>query len=488
MESSPSSGLEAAAAAAIGGICSRSAAPVEVTMANSCSSQERLGDETMDSSCTGTCTGGSEVHVIVPRTPEEHQAFLQTQRQVQTIEEEEEKCEEHQDLQAAVSSSTTSTDHESAKSKSNLIPPSKQQPRGKTPAKRGLRKNGSSESDSSSAEMMVVVPLPAMRGLRKNSYTCTDRRISDHNHHLPREETADVNANLSFLEELASGVEPLPVEPAAPALLRNSTHNYRQSLPGAFAQMPGVAFSQQPNTHTGSAEHHDDDDHHRNSTCNTTVETASATTEGLVQARQVTDDELESSSQLQQARAVTARQLKLQQKHRQQQSSYWQNKPACGILSVVLAGVVVAILLGVGLAAFLGNDIVGTIPSHLGLFPVLADLRLHNNPHLSGSLPTELGMLTRMMQLDLSNLPLLTGTIPSELALLTANLSYLNFTGSHGLSGPISSELCSLLNKNCSYKPLPWDPGYELPCALEFDCRPTEGLCGCDCPCSDNTL
>jgi hypothetical protein len=127
------------------------------------------------------------------------------------------------------------------------------------------------------------------------------------------------------------------------------------------------------------------------------------------------------------------------------------------------------------------NILSGFICTELGEMTSLVELTLHDNSFW-GTIPSELGQLTNLEWLGLQHLPLLTGAIPSELTLLTS-LRFLDLRNSTGLSGVIPDELCFLKNGSCTFVDW-WGASYN--CTLEFDC--TDMLCGCDCPCSNNSL
>jgi hypothetical protein len=87
------------------------------------------------------------------------------------------------------------------------------------------------------------------------------------------------------------------------------------------------------------------------------------------------------------------------------------------------------------------SNLVGTLPTELGLLAGLKNLSLSSNS-IFGSIPTELGSLTDMMEINLS-VNVMSSTIPSELGLCTNLLKiYLN---ANSLSGTIPLELFSLL-------------------------------------------
>jgi len=99
------------------------------------------------------------------------------------------------------------------------------------------------------------------------------------------------------------------------------------------------------------------------------------------------------------------------------------------------------------------NNIIGSLPTELGLMTSLRFLRLHNNDHvwadpansgnqLSGPLPTELGKLTRLETMYLGNVAGLSGSIPTQLGLLTTlNTLLLN---DNNFSSGIPTELGSM--------------------------------------------
>jgi hypothetical protein len=82
---------------------------------------------------------------------------------------------------------------------------------------------------------------------------------------------------------------------------------------------------------------------------------------------------------------------------------------------------------------------------------------------------------------DLSNMTMVNGSIPSEIALLTS-LLYLDLSGSSGLYGTIPDVFCYLQNTSCTFLDF-WGDPYN--CTLDFDC--SDILCGCDCPCWNDT-
>lgn len=90
----------------------------------------------------------------------------------------------------------------------------------------------------------------------------------------------------------------------------------------------------------------------------------------------------------------------------------------------------------------------------------------------SGRIPSEFGQLSKLEILGLSE-NLLTGEIPDEMESLAITrgggvLQEFNITGNPGLTGTIAEGFCRLLDPNL----------------LEYDCSPTDALCGCDdCPC-----
>ena len=55
------------------------------------------------------------------------------------------------------------------------------------------------------------------------------------------------------------------------------------------------------------------------------------------------------------------------------------------------------------------NNLVGTIPTAIGLLTTLAELDLHSN-EISGSIPTEIGTLTSLSYLDLD----VSGLVPKH--------------------------------------------------------------------------
>jgi Leucine-rich repeat (LRR) protein len=126
------------------------------------------------------------------------------------------------------------------------------------------------------------------------------------------------------------------------------------------------------------------------------------------------------------------------------------------------------------------NSFSGTVISEIGKMSSLVEILLDGNS-FSGSIPSEMGCLTLLSWFELQNLPLLTGSIPSELSLLTS-LRYLDLTNSSGLSGTIPNELCYLQNTSCTFEDV-WE--YTYNCTLYFDC--SDILCGCDCPCFNET-
>jgi hypothetical protein len=126
------------------------------------------------------------------------------------------------------------------------------------------------------------------------------------------------------------------------------------------------------------------------------------------------------------------------------------------------------------------NGFTGSIFSEVGDMGSLVDLSMSGNM-FSGPIPSELGCLTHLEWLDLSYLPMLSGSLPSELSLLTL-LCGLDLRGSSGLSGTIPDEFCYL--QNSPYYYVDWE-GIPDNYTLDFDCSGI--LCGCDCPCLNNT-
>ena len=126
------------------------------------------------------------------------------------------------------------------------------------------------------------------------------------------------------------------------------------------------------------------------------------------------------------------------------------------------------------------NSLSGRIFTEIGEMTSLIELDLSANSFI-GTIPSELGWLVNLTWLDLSNMVLLTGSFPSELSMLTS-LLYLNLSGSSGLSGTIPTEFCHLQNQSCTFIDY---LGRSYNCTLDFDC--SNILCGCDCPCSNDT-
>jgi Leucine-rich repeat (LRR) protein len=88
----------------------------------------------------------------------------------------------------------------------------------------------------------------------------------------------------------------------------------------------------------------------------------------------------------------------------------------------------------------IGNNLTGTIPSEIGNFSHLTQLRLSFN-HLSGTIPTSIGNLSNLLSLNL-DWNKLTGEIPKEIGQLTMIQSI--GLGNDSLSGKIPDELFNL--------------------------------------------
>jgi hypothetical protein len=113
---------------------------------------------------------------------------------------------------------------------------------------------------------------------------------------------------------------------------------------------------------------------------------------------------------------------------------------------------------------FAGNQIVGSIPSEIGLLsPTLNEIELYDM-RLTGTIPDELYSLSMLLSLDISGSELtgvisskvgqlscqsgwlndnfLSGTLPTELGLITGLRTF--FINGNDISGSIPQELCDL--------------------------------------------
>ncbi|CAB9506676.1 LRR receptor-like serine threonine-protein kinase [Seminavis robusta] len=127
---------------------------------------------------------------------------------------------------------------------------------------------------------------------------------------------------------------------------------------------------------------------------------------------------------------------------------------------------------------FLGlssNQLSGTIPNELSHLSNLRHLRLGDN-FFSGGIPSEIGMLTSLEWFSLRNNSI-SGTVPEELASLGESLYTFHIEGNPLLFGSIPDSLC-VINGTCDFK---WFEQCIGPSGRMFDC--TEQLCGCDCSC-----
>ena len=96
---------------------------------------------------------------------------------------------------------------------------------------------------------------------------------------------------------------------------------------------------------------------------------------------------------------------------------------------------------------FYDNELVGTIPSEVGLLTPLTYLDFYDND-LTSTIPSEIGLLTQLTYLDFYD-NALTSTIPSKIGLLT-QLAFLSFYD-NTLMGKIPSSLCSLTSLEAVY-------------------------------------
>ena len=86
------------------------------------------------------------------------------------------------------------------------------------------------------------------------------------------------------------------------------------------------------------------------------------------------------------------------------------------------------------------NNLVGSLPTELGLMPSLQRVSLRNNPDLGGALPSELGQLSNLnFGVDVANCRI-TSSLPTELGLLTAVKQGLTGTN-NSITGEIPSQL-----------------------------------------------
>ncbi|CAB9499030.1 LRR receptor-like serine threonine-protein kinase [Seminavis robusta] len=152
------------------------------------------------------------------------------------------------------------------------------------------------------------------------------------------------------------------------------------------------------------------------------------------------------------------------------------------------------------------NQLSSQIPSEIGLLTnLVVGLGFQDNEFLTGTIPTELGRLTQLHFLELQGNQL-SGKVPSEFGGLSAlgalNLASNSFSGSvpqgvsalqetlhtfelHGnplLDGTIPDAICSL-NGTCTKFRSKLDSCIG-PQGLLFDC--TDLLCGCGCSCKDS--
>jgi hypothetical protein len=110
------------------------------------------------------------------------------------------------------------------------------------------------------------------------------------------------------------------------------------------------------------------------------------------------------------------------------------------------------------------NDIIGSIPSEIGLLTALASISITNST-LTGSIPTEMGKLTGLRRLWLySNL--LTGNIPSELQLL-GELEVVQLHH-NDIEGDVPEGVCETIeNSVYKFKALTADCNAEVSCAKD---------------------
>lgn len=110
------------------------------------------------------------------------------------------------------------------------------------------------------------------------------------------------------------------------------------------------------------------------------------------------------------------------------------------------------------------NEIVGEIPSEIGLLTELASISITNST-LSGSIPTEFGTLTGLRRLWLYSNKL-TGEIPTELS----NLARLEVMELHhnDIGGVMPDGVCtSFQNSEYEYKALTTDCNSQVACAAD---------------------
>jgi hypothetical protein len=115
-----------------------------------------------------------------------------------------------------------------------------------------------------------------------------------------------------------------------------------------------------------------------------------------------------------------------------------------------------------------GSQLVGGVPTQLGLLNGTLEVLVLSSNLLSGTLPSELGVLTRLTTLAIDQNARISGSVPSQIGALTA-LNYLSMHGNQ-LNGALPSQLGKISAARCYLLGAQWPFPLRVDDDNRFEC------------------